>query len=236
MNKGYFVLLDKFGQIPGYPIGIVKQNIGHPIFFDYDYNRENYACSGDTFYSCNTETLELYIKHQKIAFDCYPARTTKNISEFFISEKFLNIIKKYKTPFYKVMPVKFYANNKKMVSERNYYVISFYDLPKYINYEKCLYVIPDGYEIFERNLIEIDIIKETLEKYDILPSDLPTFPNSLVVSDEVKNDPLIKEMQLQHWPLNEAPIMRFKKEKEDEKSLININSLQKYTEKALSEM
>ena len=228
----HYILLDPLEQIPGYSQFIDKQFPGYPINFTYDFDHEEYGYLG-TFTTCKPDIeLEMRVKHRKIDFDYYPARSNQFIEEYFISEELLNIIKTYKSTPFECRPVTFYGKNRKSVSKKKYYIISFINIPKYINRDKCLFVIPNGPDIYYRDLIEVSINYEILNKYDCLPSKLPTYPSSLVISENIINDKRMEKLNFKFISLEKAPLSLYKKEESNP----SVDGLEKYLEKELDEM
>jgi len=226
VKKNYYVVFD----------GKSKKLSGYPIYFDWEINREKFEMTDDTFDSCNKNNLEARVKNPKLSFDFYSAPGKYGIEEFFISSSMLEVFKSNNTFPFRYKPIRFYGKNNKTITSKDYYVISFYDMTEYVDKDKCLYVIPDGHEIYSRDIIEIAIKKDILNQFDILPSIIPTFPKSIIVSEELKESGSLHNMNFEYILLEDAAHTLFEREYKDfdDIGIDILETLSKYTEKELN--
>ncbi len=211
---------------------------GYPIYFDWEFDREKFGMTDDTFDSCNENSLEARVKNPKISFDFYSAPGKYSIEEFFISVDMLEVFKSNNTFPFRYKPIRFYGKNNKTITSKDYYVISFHDMPEYVDKDRCLYVIPYGHEIYNRDIIEISIKRDVLNNFDILPSVIPTFPRSIIVSEKLKESGSLDSMNFEFIPLSEATHTLFGRKYEDfyDISIDMLKTLTRYTEKELNKM
>lgn len=221
MKKEYYVLVDAWGKLPGYP-----------VYFDYEIDWDVHAHSESKGYLTRSKVneIDLKVKHRKINFD-YDQAT--GFREFFVSEALFKVFMEFSDNGLLYKKINILGVNKN--SKNLYYAISFKDIKKfkYVNEKECKYVIPDIEFPEDADLIELGFHYEEISKYDILPSLFSEFYSLIIISSDLLESISKIDSNLETIPLKEAAEKIFVREKGN---IYDYRSLKKYDNEELQKI